>query len=237
MSEEDAKTGDAPPEDDAVAAEYVLGLLSADETAAFEARLDADGDLVLRVVAWTEHFAALSEGLDPVAPPAQLKRRIEAIAFGDMPRTSWWQALWPYALGAVAAALVGWAVMTSDQLVPTAPRPLYVADLSAAEGPELLVHAGYLADTNEFLIRRDGGAVPEGRDNEMWLVPDTGAPVSLGLVPREAGVIARQILPEALIPLLDGGTLAVSEEVAGGAPDGKPTQVRAIGPILTNTDT
>ncbi len=222
--------------DDALAAEYVLGLLDADETRAFEARLDAEPDLVLSVRDWTEQFATLAESLPEEMPAPQLKRRIEALAFGDAPRRSWWQSLLPYFLGAVAAAVFGWAVMVSGFLVPDAPTPLYVADLAAEEGPELLVHAGYLEETNEFLVRRDGGTVPEGRDNEIWLVQADGPPISLGLVPRETGVIGRQVLPEALRPLLEGGTLAISEEPLGGSPTGLPTEVRAVGPILPFTE-
>lgn len=224
-------------EDDALAAEYVLGLLDAAETEAFEARLDVEPELVLSVVAWTEHLATLTENLPEEMPAPQLKRRIEVLAFGDAPRRPWWQSLIPYAVGAVAAALFGWAVMISGLLMPDAPTPLYVADLAATEGPELLVHAGYLEETNEFLVRRDGGPVPEERDNEIWLVPDDGPPISLGLVPRETGVIGRQVLPEALRPLLDGGTLAISEEPLGGSPTGLPTEVRAIGPIIPFTET
>ncbi|SIS72159.1 Anti-sigma-K factor RskA [Roseivivax lentus] len=228
---------DGPGEDDALAAEYVLGLMSPEEVAAFEARLDVEPRLVARVVGWTEDFAALTESLPETAPAPQLKRRIEVLAFGDAPRRSWWRSLLPYALGAVAAAVFGWAVMISGFLVPDLPEPLYVADLEAAEGPPLLVHAGYIAETNELLIRRDAGLVPEGRDNELWLVPGEGAPISLGLVPRETGVISRRVLPPALVAALEGGTLAVSEEPAGGAPDGVPSDVRAIGPVLPFTET
>lgn len=44
--------------------------------------------------------------------------------------------------------------------------------------------------------------MPEGRDNEMWLVRPDGTPVWLGLVLRETGVIARQILSPDLAALL-----------------------------------
>ncbi|MHA7874299.1 anti-sigma factor [Roseivivax sp.] len=233
----DGPTGPDPEEDAARAAEYVLGLLPEDELPGFEARLAREPELVEVVVSWTEHFAAMAEALPPVAPAPQLKRRIEALAFGTPAARPWWRSLLPYALGAVAAAVFGWAVLTTGMLTPEAPEPTYVADLAAEAGPELLVHAGYLAESNEFLIRRDGGAVPEGADHEMWIIGGDGTPISLGLVPREPGVIARQVLPEELRPLLEGGTLAVSLEPAGGSPDGTPTEVRAVGPIRPYTET
>jgi anti-sigma-K factor RskA len=238
MSDERDDIMPGSPEDDAArAAEYALGLMPEEEIAAFEERLLREPELEATVVSWTEYFASLADALPPVAPPPQLKRRIEALAFGETKDRPWWRSLVPYALGAVAAAVFGWAVITTGMLDMGGTTPTYVADLAAEEGSELLVHAGYLEESNEFLIRRDGGTVPEGRDNEMWLVPDDGPPISLGLVPREQGVIGRQVLPEELIPLLEGGTLAVSEEPAGGSPDGTPTEVRAVGPIVPFTDT
>ncbi|MFD1342390.1 anti-sigma factor [Litorisediminicola beolgyonensis] len=224
----DPQTPEGPPPggDSALAAEYVLGLLTEPELSVFERRLVDEPALEAEVIAWTRDLATLAEALPEVAPAPAVKRRLEAAAFGPTRRGGFFASLWPYLGGAVAASLLAWGVFSTGLLTPEAERPLYIADLATEDGG-LLIHAGYLASTNEFLIRRDDGAPPEGGDHEMWLLAGEGAPISMGVVPREPGVIARRVLTPELSALLEGGVLAVSSEPAGGSPTGAPT-----GPVL-----
>ena len=68
----------SPPERDALAGEYVLGLLDEAEFAAAERRLDTDRDFAASVERWRLHFFALDATATPIAPRVDLWPRIEA---------------------------------------------------------------------------------------------------------------------------------------------------------------
>lgn len=68
--------------------------------------------------------------------------------------------------------------------------------------------------------------MPEGRVHELWLIAEgADAPISLGLLDR--GGSTRIRVPDEIAPGVRSGTIALSLEPLGGAPDGVPT-----GPIL-----
>ncbi|MDX1636239.1 MAG: anti-sigma factor, partial [Marinobacter sp.] len=64
------------------------------------------------------------------------------------------------------------------------------------------------------------------KDYELWIVPESGNPLSLGVVPV-GGVYQVTLTDEARQALSSSRTLAISLEPAGGSPTGAPT-----GPIL-----
>ena len=65
---------------------------------------------------------------------------------------------------------------------------------------------------------------------ELWVVPQTGAPISLGVV-EQTGETERDVA-ENLRPLLvTGGTLAVSLEPVGGSTTGAPSTVMFVGAL------
>ena len=75
----------SPPERDALAGEYVLGLLDEAEFAAAERRLDTDRDFAASVERWRLHFFALDATATPIAPRVDLWPRIEAgLAIGTV---------------------------------------------------------------------------------------------------------------------------------------------------------
>lgn len=221
---------DLPGGWEAMAAEYVLGLLSEDERAAFEAQMEADPELEQDVAAWAEYFASFTDPLQEQAPPPQLWRRIEAQAFGREKRQPLWRMLWPYIGGAVVGAAVTWAVYTSGMLTDQTEPHLY-ADLVAQEqGLVLLAH--WAPDSETFMLRRDVGSFPTQASYEIWVIPaPDAAPVSVGLM-TEAGLTQIPV-PNALIPIMQpGATVAISQEPLGGSPTGAPTgPVLATGPL------
>jgi anti-sigma-K factor RskA len=236
---QDAPTGpEGPPDGEAAeAAEYVLGLLGPDEVRRFEARVAENPDLATEVVAWTEYLARFGDSVPQAVPAAAVKRRIEAEAFGteDRARPGLWRTIWPYGAGAVAAALIAWVALSMDLVAPSAPTPGLVADLVPEES-NLALHVGYFGDGSELLVLREGGALPDEADLELWAIAGDGPPVSLGLVPRDTAE-ARYVVPETVAALLPGATLAVSREPLGGSPTGAPTgPVLGTAPIVEFTD-
>ena len=215
--------------DAALAAEYALRLLDAEAERAVEERLGSDADLRQLVVFWEAEFAALAHEVPEVAPPAGLKRRIMAELFGPEPgwnpfRRWSWLAL----PGVVALALVAFLVVT-PMLRGPAFDPAYHATLISADGA-VHIEAGYAPDGSLFKVIPELGAPAPGRDFELWVIgADGSAPVSLGVIPADS-VSLFEIDP-ALADLIATGSLAVSDEPAGGSPTGAPT-----GPILASDE-
>lgn len=218
---------DLPGGWEAAAAEYVLGLMPEAERRAFEERLARDADLRQDVAAWETYFATLADGLEEIAPPPGVLRRVESRIF-PTPRRALWRQLLPYALGAAAAALVAWLAVATDLVQP--PGPVFTAELSPVEG-QIALTARFDPDAGVLAVERRAGAVPEGRVLELWLIDRAaGAPVSLGLLSGTGETVLE--LPPSLAERLPGATLAVSEEPAGGSPTGAPSgPVRAAGEV------
>lgn len=234
----DQTTPPENPEDDdrILAAEYALGLLTDEERALFEARLDADAELRAEVISWDEHFAAivLDDG-EEVAPSPQVAKRLRTILFKPQ-KQSIWQQIWPYGLGGVAAALVLWmtistGIITLDGL---AVNPDLVAELAPTpDGEGLVIRAAVDTSLGAVEVVRAAGTPPEGRVFELWLIAGDAPPVSLGLL--EEGNSTVIDLPQELLAVLPGALLAISDEPPGGSPTGAPTgAVRAAGPLTSS---
>ncbi len=98
--------------DDAIAAEYVLGLLTSDELQAFEARLVSDSDLQQDVAAWRAYFVTFTETLPDKSPPDTLRNLVEQ-GISAKNRKPVWRQLVPYAIGAVIGAILTWLVQST----------------------------------------------------------------------------------------------------------------------------
>ena len=224
---------DLTPEeaDLALAGEYVLGLLPEDERRAFEARLGAEPRLRALVARWSEDMAAMLEDVPDVAPPAgteaALMRRLfpEAAPEG---RPSLVGRLLPWLLGAATAAGLVFAALLIPSLVDPGIEPEYQARM-AAEDESLVVLARFDRDTNRLEIEREAGAIPEGRDLELWLIQGEDVR-SLGVIPQEeTGVIE---VGAELAPGFEDGQLALTVEPVGGSPTGVATgPIVAAGPV------
>lgn len=207
---------DLPGGWEAGAAEYALGLMPATEIDAFEARLAAEVDLQQDVAAWTEYFATFTDLIPAETPPTQLQRRIEARIFGSVKRRPIWLQVVPYGIGAVAGGVIAWLVFASDLLEPA--RPALQGELSGASAN---FSARYDPSTGVLSVDGRGFSPPEGRSVELWLrTGEGGDAISLALLRGPQTLVA---LPPALQRDLDGARLWISEEPAGGAPDGTPS--------------
>jgi anti-sigma-K factor RskA len=199
-------------EDDALAAEYVLGVLDLAERTAVDDRLRRDTLFAARVHAWETRLAGLNDGFADVPAP-NLLPKIEARLFPQVakPARNWFGWL---AGAAAAAAIAAVAVM----VVPRTPVPEFVATL-AGEGQPMVFAASY-ADGNLTLTQTQGTVAGSGNDYELWLIVGDAAPVSLGLIDAPAVTRPLDRLPE-------GAIFAISLEPTGGSTTGAPT-----GPVL-----
>ena len=117
---------DAPLEtpeerDAALAGEYVLRLLPAEEAAACAAREATDPRFAAQVAVWRADLEGLDGAFAEAAPPAGLERRIEARLFGREPSglARLWASVGLWRAVAAAAVL---AALWVGVLAPPAPR-------------------------------------------------------------------------------------------------------------------
>ncbi len=212
-------------EDEALAAEYVLRLLDAESERAFEARLNTDPALREQVRFWEAEFASLADDLPPEAPPPAVRAKLIAEPAGTDAQAarggSWgWVRGW-LAFPALAAVALATFLLISPLLRGPVFDPTLHATLISADGA-VHIEAGYSPDGKLFKVIPEEGAPAAGRDFELWVIgANAEAPVSLGVIPADQESLF-EITPE-IAALIDGGTLAVSDEPEGGSPTGAPT--------------
>ena len=222
---------------DRLAADYVTGTLRGAARRRFEALLPAHATLRDAERAWRDRLMPLAAAVAPVEPSAALWARIETRIHGaaSAPQASesWWRqlAFWRGLSGLATAAALAFAVLLAT---PGPSQPPLIVVLSAAAPP-----AGSGSDTGAVVpasfvasISADGRAmvtlplnnvsVQADRALELWSLPASGAPRSLGVIAADKATVVKRR------SVLDGTTaLAVSLEPPGGSPTGAPT-----GPVL-----
>lgn len=197
-------------DDEALAAEYVLGTLDFAERLSVEARIKADPGFARLVQAWENRLSGLNDAYAPVEV-RNLLPQIEARLFPAPPKRRFgvWLA------GALAAgALAVLALVALPILSPPA------GPVVAVLGEDSLRFEARFRDGTLEVTRIAGSPAPAGQVQELWIIAPDAAPVSLGLLQEAALSVPYPTLPQ-------GWTLAVSLEPAGGSPSGAPT-----GPVL-----
>ena len=208
-----------------LAGEYVLGTLAGADRIAFEGRLQRDTAVMRAVALWAQHLQPLADAVTPAIPAPQLWQRIER-DLGLPVKTKTRAPIWIAA--AVAAAIVAVAFLFPDLIFK--PEVNAVAQLASPQGGEPAFVVSVLDDQEKLLIRAATVAPMPNNSYELWVVPQTGAPISLGVV-EQTGETERDVA-ENLRPLLAvGGTLAVSLEPVGGSTTGAPTTVMFVGAL------
>lgn len=240
MTEAD-ENGPALEGDDAIAAEYVLGVLSADERQVVARRIETEADFARLVEVWEMQLASLGEAYQPVEPPAALKASLDRRLFsgsqwehkmsapggtGLLASLAFWRGL---AAMAIACLMVAIALpFFSPDSTPADHR--YMASLSAAD-TDVRYLAFYDAAAGEIVLSHLSGDAASGKAFELWMIEGQNSPVSMGVISPGSPVrikiddIAREKLSRS------GAVLAVSLEPSSGSPTGQPT-----GPVVATGD-
>jgi anti-sigma-K factor RskA len=215
---------------DALAASYALGTLPGRSRArlAYIARTDTVVAQAIR--AWEQRLAPFAEAAPPITPSPQVWRRI-ALRLGlDAVRRSergaWWTRLgfWRgFAVASFAAAVV--LAIGLFRVPQETGQPIVVVLAGQDARPALI--ATLARNSREMTVKVVGAApVPADKSLELWMLPQGGAPRSLGLVPATGvGTVRLPALPD--VALANVPALAVSLEQAGGSTTGAPQ-----GPVL-----
>jgi len=221
--------------DDLLAAEYVLGVLPAQERQIASRRIDAETDFARLVDGWEVHLSPLATAYPEVEPPASVKvavdRRLFASTAAAGPRAGLWSSLafWRGLAAAAVAALALYIAVPYVNPPAVQPQTRLVASL-AADGSDVKYLAVYDAAHHEVSLSHVSGERAAGKDYELWMIEGKNAPVSMGVIP--SGATAHIVVsPAAQQKLAQGAVLAVSLEPSGGSPTGQPT-----GPVVAAGD-
>lgn len=226
---------------EALAAEYALGTLDADERARVQLLLETDPPFATLVHAWEKKLGELHHAIEPVEPPAHVWRNIVARLGGDAAlaggaeivdltkRLRRWRSAAAIS-GALAASLMMFVAVkeVSPDLLPGFLRPAeqnqrFVAVLQEGNGSPGFVMTVDLK-SKSFSVRKVGGEAPAGRSYQMWFVHPSfqSGPRSLGVF-RDGAPDITATLSQYSPEILHNSTFAVSIEPLGGSPTGSPT--------------
>jgi anti-sigma-K factor RskA len=222
--------------DDALAAEYVLGVLDQDERLRAATRIARDPAFARLVERWEVEFGGLNGQFAEVTPPRALKAKVNALIFAEPERapllgSAMWSSLafWRALSAAAVAGLALLAFFAITSPVPTLPGQELVA-LIAPEKVDARFVAIYDTATHDLRVTRVAGDRPAGKDHELWLVGADGKPVSLGVI-GAAGPKAPAVAEGLRAQLNEGAVLAVSLEEEGGSVTGAPAEVLGVGTV------
>ncbi len=222
-----------PERIEGLAAEYVLGSLQGSARKRFERWMMDSYRVRQEVWFWEEKLSGLAEVVPAHEPPKRIWAAIEQHLWPEKIATkaaSGFSWLWPsWGLMATAAAIF-MAVMLVQQ--PEQERYPLLSGAIVQEnikGPLwLLSEAGENGETNRLRLRPVAAeAAQPDRDYELWVVPEEGQPLSLGVIPVGDDVLQIELNESVRAALEKSRTLAISLEPKGGSTTGAPT-----GPIL-----
>jgi anti-sigma-K factor RskA len=234
-----------PQERDALAGEYVLGLVEGADRTVLEQRIEREPALAASVESWRGHLAAIDATARPIPPSPGLWPRIEAEIAAILPAAErgrlkalkagntladWWNSLFVWRGAAFAGALAALllAIGLNGALDRARRQPVMVAVLLTDANIAAAV-VNTFADGRVEMVPLQNIAVPEGKALEIWTLWDrTVGPRSVGLIDRARTTPLR--LDQ--LPLGTNQLFEITIENATGSPTGRPT-----GPIVAKGTT
>ncbi len=227
---------------DALAAEFVLGTLDADERAAAETRMSADPAFRAAVGAWQLRLQPLADSASAAgSPSAGLFSRIEQRLARETPSNAAASRIgdganvvalqrrvrrWQVSAGiAAAAAAVLLAIVVTDATRVSPAQTQFVAMLTPDGGkPAFILTVDTVSNT--LSVRRVADAAPADKSYELWAVEPGAKPKSMGVVEQASLTTPLPYKPQDLV-------FAISLEPKGGSPTGVATgPVVFSGPLL-----
>jgi len=211
----------------ALAAEYVVGTLQGAARRRFERWMMVSARVRRQVWYWERRLQPFNESLPEEVAPRAVWNSIEQRLF---PATApvaarWWQTLTAWRWSTGIAVLGVFALLLWTPSPPVVTHYVGVVQSQQAE-PLWLVNA---SGDQRLSVKAMPPVQPAdgGRDYQLWLLPESGAPISLALLPTGGARLQMNLSDQQVRQLLQSRSLAISLEPAGGSPTGQPT-----GPVV-----
>jgi anti-sigma-K factor RskA len=215
-------------DDELLAAEYALGVLTKPERDEAERRIARDHAFASHAAEWGQRLAPWAAEISAVPPPPHVWERIVAsLPAQPTPRASLWRslALWrglAAAGGLLAAACIAALVYVGN----VRSQGQLVASL--AGGGKIAFVASIDPQRATVIVIPAGLSIAADRVPELWLIRPGAKPRALGLLDADKPValaIPKNLREEATTQAV----LAVSLEPPGGSPTGQAT-----GPVIAS---
>jgi anti-sigma-K factor RskA len=239
---------------DRIAASYALGTLRGRARRRFEAMARQSAAVRACAILWQERLAAMTELQPGEAPDPNVWKRIENLIAAQRPRpaaqpaphiaptagaraarggSGWWRgAALAGGLATVAAVAVGLNLdsRNSQLAAQLAAQPVieYVAVLSDEQSSASML-VTFDPRRNTLTLKRIGG-FQEAADKslQLWALPPTGGPKSLGVV--DGGPVVKLTAQENEV--VQAPALAITLEPRGGVTGGPTGPVLFKGPLI-----
>lgn len=214
-----------PQERDALAGEYVLGVLDDVRAGEIRSALATDNELRKAVTYWERRLHPLSALATPTTPPAEIWGAVEA-RISPTPARHRRSAAAPWRWSTGAFAAIAAALLLYVAVVPRAPIETAAPTIAVLQSSQTQTAAwvAVLGPSGLRLTELTRQTPPTARAYELWgIVPHAPHPVPLGVIPPN-GTMRVAALPKGVGT---GATLAISIEPPGGSPTGLPT-----GPVV-----
>lgn len=225
-----------------LAGEYVLGSLQGLARSRFERWMMESYRVRQEVWYWEAQLSGLSQAVEQLQPSVgaweSISRRLwhadsATAPFGEdkvtpiRDRGRFWR---PASLLATAASLVLAVALTLELTEQPTSEPSLLAAITSAEQTHWIFNTD--SDGSQLLTRAVSAApAAPDKDYELWVLPRSGNPVSLGTIQADGERIVISLTDEQRKQLLESRKLAISLEPEGGSPTGAPT-----GPVLHTTE-
>lgn len=219
---------DVPRDRNILAAEYVIGLLTPEETYAVETQASTDPELAASIRSWQRRLMPLADGVVPQDTPPEVWQRLEAAISPPIPAVShkrqWkrqraakvWANVNVWRGVSFASFIAGMAVMGLIVTPKMLMSPPAVGALVPV-GTKMPTFLVMVMKNGEATMIADASELQPGNVLELWGVPPGGTvPVSLGVVPAKGRFKMPAIVPAET-------NLLISSEPEGGSPTGAPT--------------
>lgn len=233
---------DSERTDDILAAEFALDLLEGKDLLNARGRIAREPEFAEAVDRWRAQFSPLTDEIDGAEPSADLWRRIQATIDAApeggaeivelkqrVQRLQWFAGI----SSAAAVVAVAFLAIPGPTVQPVAP-PTTLASAAPLvanvpiEGTPLRLDMTFLPDQESLIVTAVGLEADGVHDHEIWLVPDEGDLISLGVV--TPGVVRAHSVPhDVALQIADGSGLVLTREPLGGKPVGQDA-----GPVVAS---
>ncbi|MBW4579213.1 MAG: anti-sigma factor [Tildeniella nuda ZEHNDER 1965/U140] len=213
-----------------LAGEYVLGVLTTEETAAIERLMATNQELRAAVHYWEDRLLGMTAMVEPITPSpslwSQIERRLPApepasAQVAPLRRPPFWETLnfWRLTTAIGAAASIILAVTAFSRSANQAPTYAVVLQSPDDKSPGWIVQGDRSGKLQVIPLAKP--VVAPDRSLQLWTKQETAKkPTSLGLVPSDRTVQ----IPADRLPGLEAGQLfEVTLEPANGSPLDRPT--------------
>lgn len=211
-----------------LASEYVLGTLQGGARRRFERVMMESYKARQAVWGWEQQVNPLAQSVKAVQPPKRVWQKIQQRIHPQNQSTAWFTLKWWQGWSALSTAFaLVLAIFITQQPAPIAMQDQMALFNDDAAQPLWLVTGN--SESGQLAIKpiNAQAVAVDNQAFELWMLPTSGQPKSLGLMPVSNQDIKMVLSPQLLNILQNSKGLAISIEPKGGSPTGLPT-----GPVV-----